>query len=199
MAQRIQDILYQTSQKDFARRKEIAQKIWNENFSCHSKEKEFIRNFAAELRNSRKKALAANDDKLTILDEERQIALLMILKYCPLNIYCKQIGDVLIEGLKYQQKDIKHYCFEYADKHIGHGFIDMGWWKRLLGKQYVSKYAWKLLRIHSDKIPSYARSVLADDIKFWAQDKTTQNKWQELDSEFGSHYDFVKEFAVQIS
>lgn len=191
------DILSEMSQEDLKRRTEIAQRLWDEHLNTHSKKKEFIRNFAAELRNSRKDALAAEDDKLTILDEERQIAFLMIFKYCPLNIYCQQIGDVLIEGLKYQQKDIKRYCFEYANKHISAGFVDVGWWKKLLGKQYVSKYAWKLLRLHADKIPPYARAVLTDDIKFWAQDETTQKKWQELDEELGEQFDFVKEFSAQ--
>ncbi len=199
MAQQINEILSQMSAEDYERRKQIAQKLWENHFSSHQQKKEFIRNFAAELRSARKGALAAGNDEMTALNEERQIAFLMIFTYCPLNIYRNQIGDVLIEGLKYQQKDIKRYCFEYADKHIGAGFVDMGWWKRLLGKQYVSKYAWKLLRTHIDQIPPYAKLVLKEDIKFWAQDATTQKKWQELDDELGTHYDFVKEFSAQVS
>ena len=198
MAQ-VTDILSQMSAEDMERRSKIAQRLYEEHFLSHLQKKEFIRQFAAELRSARKDALAAGDDKITALNEERQIAFLMIFKFCPLETYYRQIGDVLIEGLKYQQKDIKRYCFEYADKHIGAGFVDMGWWKRLLGKQYVSKYAWKLLRTHIDQIPIYAKAVLKDDIKFWAQDATTQKKWQELDEELGSHYDFVKEFSVPMS
>lgn len=199
MAQEINDILSQMSAEDFERRKKIAQKLWDEHFSSHQQKKEFIRNFAAELRSARKGALAAGNDDITALNEERLVAFLLIFTKCKLDIYRNQIGDVLIEGLKYQQKDIKRYCFEYANKHIGAGFVDMGWWKRLLGKQYVSKYAWKLLRLNADKIPSYARAVLTDDIKFWARDETTQKKWQELDAELGSHYDFVKEFTVPMN
>ena len=194
MAQ-VTDILSQMSAEDMERRSKIAQRLYEEHFLSHQQKKEFIRQFAAELRSARKDALAAGDDKITALNEERQIAFLMIFKFCPLETYYRQIGDVLIEGLKYQQKDIKRYCFEYADKHIGAGFVDVGWWKKLLGKKYVSKYAWKLLRTHIDQIPPYAKIVLTDDIKFWAQDETTQKKWQELDEEIGTHFDFVKEFS----
>lgn len=199
MAQEINEILSQMSAEDLERRKKIAQKLWDEHFSSHQQKKEFIRNFAAELRSARKGALAAGNDDITALNEERLVAFLLIFTKCKLDIYRDQIGDVLIEGLKYQQKDIKRYCFEYANKHIGAGFVDMGWWKKLLGKQYVSKYAWKLLRLHADKIPSYARAVLTADIIFWAQDATTQKKWQELDEELGTHYDFVKEFSIPMS
>ena len=133
----------------------------------------------------------------TALDEERQIAFLMIFRFCPLSIYRKQLGDVIIEGLKYQQKDIKRYCFEYAHQHISDGFIDVGWWSKLLNKKYVSKYGWKLLRLNASLIPVYARVALTESINFWAKDDLTRKKWKELDDEFGTHFDFVAEFTTK--
>lgn len=195
MAKEITEILSEMSEEDLKRRKEIAEKLYNEHLSTHEKRKKFIYDFAEELRSFRKTAVETGNEEQTKLDEERLIAFLMIFKLCPLSIYRKQIGNVLIEGLKYQQKSIKHYCFEYADKHINDGFVDMGWWSKLLNKKYVSKYAWKLLRVHFDKIPTYARIVLVESIKFWAKDELTQKKWKELDEELGKHFDFVAEFS----
>lgn len=195
MAKEVNDILNTMSEEDLKRRKEIAEKLLSEHFSTHQAKKAFIYNFATQLRKIRKNAVETGNEEQTQLDEERLIAFLMIFKFCPLDIYRKQIGDVLIEGLKYQQKDIKRYCFEYANQHISGGFVDIGWWSKLLNKKYVSKYAWKLLRIHFGTIPPAARIVLLERIKFWADDELTQKKWKELDEEFGKRFDFVAEFS----
>lgn len=195
MANEVNDILMTLSQEDIHRRRKIAEKLYHAHFSNHEKRKAFVREFAANLREIRKNAVETGNEEQTQLDEERRIAFLMIFKFCPFVSYRKQIGDVLIEGLKYQQKDIKKYCFQYAHEHILEGFSDIGWWMKLLNKKYVSKYAWKLLRINAETIPQCARVALSDSINFWAQDKVTQKKWQELDDEFNAHFDFVAEFS----
>lgn len=195
MAKEINDLLKEMSEEDLQRRKAIAEGLLKEHFNNHENRKVFIREFAAKLREVRKDAVETGNEEQTALDEERQIAFLMIFRFCPLDIYRKQLGDVLIEGLKYQQKDIKRYCFEYANKHISDGFIDIGWWSKLLNKKYVSKYGWKLLRLNARQIPSYARVALAEAVNYWASDEITQKKWKELDEEFGQHFDFVTEFG----
>ena len=195
MAKEIQALLSEMSRADTQRRKKIAEKLFLEHFHDRDKAKRFIHKFSAELREKRKAAVETGREAEVVLNEEQLIAFLMILRFCSINVYRTQIGDLLIEGLKYQQKDIKYYCFEYTQKHISDGFCDMGWWSRLLNKKYVSKYGWKLLRLGAHTIPDCAKVVLSDAIKFWAQDEMTQKKWQELDEEFGSHFDFVAEFT----
>lgn len=195
MAKEINDLLKEMSEEDLQRRKAIAERLLKEHFNNHENRKVFIREFAAKLREVRKDAVETGNEEQTALDEERQIAFLMIFRFCPLDIYRKQLGDVLIEGLKYQQKDIKRYCFEYANKHISDGFTDIGWWCKLLNKKYVSKYGWKLLRLNASQIPNYARVALAEAVNYWAADETTQKKWKELDEEFGQRFDFVTEFS----
>ena len=197
MAKEVTEILEAMTAEDLKRRREIAEKLFSEHFSSHEARKTFIREFAAELREARKNAVETGNEEQTALDEERQIAFLMIFRFCPLSIYRKQLGDVIIEGLKYQQKDIKRYCFEYAHQHISDGFIDVGWWSKLLNKKYVSKYGWKLLRLNASLIPVYAMVALTESINFWANDDLTRKKWKELDDEFGTHFDFVAEFTAK--
>lgn len=193
MAREITEILTQMSEADQKRRTEIAQRLYQQHFSTYEARKSFIREFAEELRLARKNALKTGNEKQTELDEERQIAFLMIFRFCPVDLHRQQIGDVLIEGLKYQQKDIKRYCYEYADKN---GFLDIGWIHRMLDKKYVSKWSWKYLRVHYNDIVPTARVILLEKIKFWAEDAVTQKKWKELDQEFGEPFDFVAKFAA---
>jgi len=195
MAKEVNDILQALSQEDLQRRKKIAEKLFKEHFDTHEHRKIFIREFAAKLRENRKSAVESGNEEQTKLNEERLIAFLMIFKFCPFTSYRQQIGDVLIEGLKYQQKDIKRYCFEYAHNRILEGFSDIGWWCKLLNKKYVSKYAWKLLRINTETIPNCAKVALTEAITFWANDELTRKKWKELDDEFGEHFDFVAEYS----
>ncbi len=195
MANEVNEILMNLSKEDMQRRKKIAEKLFKTHFKSHEHRKAFIREFAATLRENRKNAVETGNEEQTKLDEERLIAFLMIFKFCPFVSYRKQVGDVLIEGLKYQQKDIKKYCFEYAQERILEGFSDIGWWMKLLNKKYVSKYAWKLLRINAESIALCARVALKDAIIFWSKDEVTQDKWHELDEEFGTHFDFVAEFS----
>ena len=174
MAKEVNEILKTLSQEDLRRRKKIAGKLFKAHFSSHELRKTFIREFAATLRKNRKNAVETGNEEQTKLDEERLIAFLMIFKFCPFVSYRKQVGDVLIEGLKYQQKDIKRYCFQYAHERILEGFSDIGWWMKLLNKKYVSKYAWKLLRINAETIAICARVALKDAIIFWSKDEVTQ-------------------------
>ena len=101
MAKEVTEILEAMTAEDLKRRREIAEKLFSEHFSSHEARKTFIREFAAELREARKNAVETGNEERTALDEERQIAFLMIFRFCPLSIYRKQLGDVIIEGLKY--------------------------------------------------------------------------------------------------
>ena len=109
----------------------------------------------------------------------------------------KRLLEGVIQKKKKQQKDIKRYSFQKDNQHISDGFIDVGWWSKLLTKKYVSKYGWKLLRLNASLIPVYARVALTESINFWAKDDLTRKKWKELDDEFGTHFDFVAEFTAK--
>ena len=169
--------------------------MFKTHFKSHEHRKAFIREFAATLRENRKNAVETGNEEQTKLDEERLIAFLMIFKFCPFVSYRKQVGDVLIEGLKYQQRTSRNTASSMLRNAFLEGFSDIGWWMKLLNKKYVSKYAWKLLRINAESIALCARVALKDAIIFWSKDEVTQKKWHELDEEFGTHFDFVAEFS----
>ena len=82
MAKEVTEILEAMTAEDLKRRREIAEKLFSEHFSSHEARKTFIREFAAELREARKNAVETGNEERTALDEERQIAFLMIFRFC---------------------------------------------------------------------------------------------------------------------
>ena len=87
MAKEVTEILEAMTAEDLKRRREIAEKLFSEHFSSHEARKTFIREFAAELREARKNAVETGNEERTALDEERQIAFLINIRFCPLSIY----------------------------------------------------------------------------------------------------------------
>ncbi len=194
MANEVNEILIELIKEDLQDAK-IAEKLFKTHFKSHEHRKAFIREFAATLRENRKNAVETGNEEQNQTRRGTLDCFPDDIQILPVRQLSQTSGRRPDWRTEISTKDIKKYCFEYAQERILEGFSDIGWWMKLLNKKYVSKYAWKLLRINAESIALCARVALKDAIIFWSKDEVTQKKWHELDEEFGTHFDFVAEFS----
>ena len=81
-----------------------------------------------------------------------------------------QVGDILIEVLKYPIKKIKMRGNEYLNQILGKGIIDISFWVRLLNRKYVAKRQWQQLIEYAPLFKGYAGvAVIVPYINEWAK------------------------------
>lgn len=90
--------------------------------------------------------------------------------------------DLIIEGLKYPQKEVKKLCYEYFKETLEKGIVDMGVIISILGKEYVSKCAWRLLVIFQEYFVEF-NYVFKASILIHSEDQRTKNNWEKIKSE----------------
>jgi hypothetical protein len=155
--------------------------------------KEYLRYLAAEIRAFRKDAVEKGEQKIALIEQLKRPYHLAFTRLAPTsqeyNEYRNELGDLLIEGLKIQDREVKVFSYHYVDKLFEEGFYDWGWITRMLAKKYVSRYGWALLRKHADKLGQFGGDILGDLLDEWAKDKKTQENWERLSREDGKPAD----------
>jgi hypothetical protein len=88
------------------------------------------------------------------------------------NTYRPEIGILLIEGLKIQDREIKVASYHYLDNLFTKiGQVDFGWVSQMLARKYVSRYGWMLMRKHATEgshLLLYGGVILGDLLDMWA-------------------------------
>jgi len=155
--------------------------------------KEYLRYLAAEIRAFRKNAVEEGTTKLELPEQLKRPYHLAFTRLAPTskgyNEYRNELGDLLIEGLKIQDREVKVFTYTYVDKLLTDGFVDWGWFTRMLAKNYVSRYGWALLRKHSDLLGQFGGDILGPQLDEWAKDEKTQENWARLSQEDGKPAD----------
>lgn len=152
-----------------------------------------LKKLASYLRDQRKLALEKGIPEFT-LPEEVKKAIVFAFTYLDYNDYRDELGEVSIEGLKIQDKEVKKFIFDFNDKLLARGKIDMGWTSRLLSKKYVSRYGWKLLRDHASEFSACAK-IVRKFLEAWVDNPDVWKQWQRLAEEDGGPVD-LREFFV---
>jgi len=170
----------------------------NQYFSNFEDAKEYLRYLAGEIRAFRKSAVEKGITKLSLPEQLKTPYHLAFTRLAPThkeyNEYRNELGDLLIEGLKIQDRELKVFSFNYVDKLFEEGFVDWGWITRMLAKKYVSRYGWALLRKHQDVLCRFGGDILGDQLDEWAEDPKTWANWRRLSSEDGKPADMREIF-----
>jgi hypothetical protein len=160
--------------------------------------KEYLRYLATEVRAFRKDAVEKGQTKIALIESLKKPYYLAFTRLAPTykeyNEFRNELGDLLIEGLKIQDREVKVFSYHYVDKLMSDGFIDWGWIVRMLGKKYVSRYGWALLRKHQDKLDKLGGDILGKQLDEWAEDPKTISDWERLSSEDGKPADMREIF-----
>ncbi|MBR1605553.1 MAG: hypothetical protein IJ660_05560 [Alphaproteobacteria bacterium] len=134
--------------------------------------KEYLRYLAAEIRAFRKDNVEKGKKKEALKEQLKIPYHLAFTRLAPTykeyNEYRNELGDLLIEGLKIQDRELKVFTYNYVDKLLTDGFVDWGWFTRMLAKNYVSRYGWALLRKHSDLLGQFGGDILGPQLDEWA-------------------------------
>lgn len=135
--------------------------------------KEYLRYLAAEIRAFRKDAVERGEKKLALTEQLKTPYHIAFTRLAPTskeyNAYRNELGDLLIEGLKIQDREVKVFSYHYVDKLLTDGFVDWGWFTRMLAKNYVSRYGWALLRKHQEQLGRFGGDILGDQLDEWAE------------------------------
>jgi len=181
-AQRAEKKAQQASREEFLRY-----------FPGYEATKEYLRYLAREIRAFRKNAVEEGTTKLELPERLKRPYHLAFTRLAPTskgyNEFRNELGDLLIEGLKIQDREVKVFSYHYIDKLFAEGFYDWGWITRMLAKKYVSRYGWALLRKHSDRLGQFGGDILGDQLDEWAKDEKTQENWARLSREDGKPAD----------
>jgi len=175
-AQRARKKAEQTSQKEIRRFfpsfEAHASNYGNSYSRNYDNTKEYLRYLAAEIRAFRKSAVEKGKKKLTLIEQLKEPYHLAFTRLAPTykeyNEYRNELGDLLIEGLKIQDREVKVFTYDYVDKLLTDGFVDWGWFTRMLAKNYVSRYGWALIRKHSDLLGRFGGDILGPQLDEWA-------------------------------
>jgi hypothetical protein len=170
----------------------------NQYFSNFEDAKEYLRYLAGEIRAFRKSAVERGIAKLSLPEQLKTPYHLAFTRLAPThkeyNEYRNELGDLLIEGLKIQDREVKVFSFNYVDKLFDEGFVDWGWITRMLAKKYVSRYGWQLLRKHQGQLGMFGGDILGPQLDEWAEDPKTWENWRRLSSEDGLPADMREVF-----
>lgn len=181
--------------------KEASRREFLQYFPNEEETKEYLRYLAREIRSFRKKAVEQGITKVTLPDYLKRPYHLAFTKLAPTskeyNFYRNELGDLSIEGLKIQDREVKVFTYHYNDKLMEEGFLDWGWIVRMLGKKYVSRYGWMLLRKHSKQLAGAGLMVLKPQLDEWAKDPKTIENWARLSREDGKPADMRELLAAE--
>jgi len=154
--------------------------------------KDFLTELQRKIRKFRKEAVEKGITKEPLKDDLK-IPFYLALSKLDYDAYRPELGALLIEGLKLQDREIKVACYHYLDKLFTEKKgVDFGWVAQMLNKRYVSRYGWALLRKHAvpgSLLVLYGGDILGDQLDEWAQDPKTQTDWLRLASEDGKPVD----------
>lgn len=159
--------------------KRVSEEEVERTFPGFEKTKDYLRYLKHEIRKRRKEAVEKGITSFRLPEELRHPFYLAFQKL-DYNLYRAELGDLSIEGLKVQDREVKVFTYHFNDKLLADGFIDFGWIIRMLGKKYVSRYGWALLRNHSALLAVRGGSILGDFFDEWAKDPDTWKKWERL-------------------
>jgi hypothetical protein len=136
------------------------------------------------IREFRKNAVELGINKVNLPESWKKI---LYLAFEKLNHdqYRDVFWSLVTECLKVQDREVKCLAYDTADKWLSEGIIDFGWIVAMLGRNYVSRYGWSLLRKHADKLAHFGNMILKDHFDRWAEDPETWKKWERLSSEDG--------------
>ena len=150
------------------------------------KRKARLQKLQKELRELRKQAVREGINRLTLPEELKKPYYVAFTLLAPtakeFNKYREYLGDLLIEGLKIQDREVKIFSYDYLDKLMGAGFYDVGFLYKMLSKKYVSRYGWKLLRKYASNF-KIGYVVFVGQLEAWADDPKTWENWRRLASE----------------
>ena len=173
-----------------------AKKTPNEEFLGYFPEyednKTALRKLADDIRSFRKNKLKEGIDHVSLplgLKEPFYLALDRL----DYDTYRPEIGTLLIEGLKIQDREIKIASYHYLDELFSKiGQVDFGWLSQMLAKRYVSRYGWQLMRNHAKPdsfLLKFGGAILGDLLDEWSKDEKTQKDWARLSQEDGKPVD----------
>jgi hypothetical protein len=144
-----------------------------------------------EIRQFRKKAVDAGITKVVLPDELKH-PFYLAFERLGYDTYRPELGDLLIEGLKLQDREVKVFSYRYLDTLFTEKGVDFGWLSRMLAKRYVSRYGWQLMRKHATPgslLVSFGGEILKEALEMWAKDAKTQKDWARLSREDGKPAD----------
>jgi hypothetical protein len=161
-------------------------------FPDYEDNKTALRKLADDIRNFRKNKLKEGVDHVD-LPQGLKAPFYLALDRLDYDTYRPEIGTLLIEGLKLQDREIKVASYHYLDNLFTKiGQVDFGWLCMMLNRRYVSRYGWKLLRKHATEgshLLKFGGDVLGDALDEWAKDEKTQKDWVRLSQEDGKPAD----------
>ncbi len=163
-------------------------------FPGYEATKDILSGLQRKIREFRKQAVEAGITKV-ILPDDLKRPFCLALGRLDYNTYRPEIGDLLIEGLKIQDREMKVLSYHYLDRLFTAKGVDMGWLMRMLNKRYVSRYGWALIRKHATPdsfLVQFGGDILGDQLDEWAKDKKTQENWARLSREDGRPADMRK-------
>lgn len=163
-------------------------------FPTEEKTRVNLRILVEDVRAQRKKAVAEGVTRLSLPKElKEQIYMAFELDY---NHYRDELGDLSIEGLKVQDREVKMFTYHFNDDLMSQGIFDFGWIIRMLNKKYVSRYGWKLLRRHRSLLAPQGRFILGAYFDQWAEDEDAKMKWKRLAKEDGLPVDMREVYSI---
>ncbi len=197
-----EEIMRKRAERAAKKQKHAAQQEIIAMFPDFEQTKSQLRRWTAQIRFLRKQAVEKNIRKF-VLPEDLKKKVYMAYKNLPYldsqveptakgglaYNYQTELGDLAIEGLKIQDRELKVATFNYLNENIFPIIIDWPMILRMLNKYYVSRYGWALLRNFSDRMPVYAGDLLGEDLDRWAQNPETQEQWKKLAQEDGKPVD----------
>lgn len=89
---------------------------------------------------------------------------------------------LIVEGLKYPQKEIKSLCYQYFKSTLQEGFVDIGIIMMILTKEYVPKGVWRLMIIFQSYFLD-TRKILKPFIIKHSEDERTRKNWEKIKNE----------------
>lgn len=122
--------------------------------SSREQKKEALQKLQSVLRMKRKAYLTDRYFNAALSNSERKaLACTFLLDY---KYYPIQIGDILIEILKYPIKEIKMDGNAYLEKQLSEGYFDIPMWVKMLNRQYVAKRQWQQMDKYMAKFMEFS-------------------------------------------
>lgn len=146
------------------------------------------------VREFRKDAVSKGITKVSLPKEWKEIIYLAFAKLDQ-DVFRDVLWSLITECLKVQDREIKCLAYDTADRWIAEGKVDFGWSLGMLGRRYVSRYGWALLRKHAEVLAPIGRLVFKDMFDEWSKDPETVAKWNRLASEDGLPSDMNELYA----
>jgi hypothetical protein len=161
-------------------------------FPDYEDNKTALRKLADDIRLFRKNKLKEGVDHVD-LPQGLKAPFYLALDRLDYDTYRPEIGTLLIEGLKIQDREIKIASYHYLDNLFTKiGQVDFGWISQMLARRYVSRYGWMLMRKHAKSgshLLLFGGAILGDLLDEWAKDSKTQKDWERLSQEDGKPAD----------